>query len=305
MRTPSTLSAIDALVACELLATDDAARLRDAYALCERARNYRYLLTGASGDSLPTDGDEAAKLARMLGYVHRPQQTLREEYRRVTRRGPRGRRARLLWPRGLRPLMTWDGDDYQRRFDALAASGMDVHGEADFVMRFAPATVLDAGCGTGRVAVELARRGSTVVGVDTDPSMLATARARGSDVEWLLADLTDFDLGRSFDVVVMAGNVPLFTPAGTQAALVAGCARHVAGRGVFVAGFQLAAATRSWTTTRTAARPGSSSPTATRPGTGTSSPTRPAMRSPCTARVGRTRPDSNHPNPNRADKARR
>ena len=67
--------------------------------------------------------------------------------------------------------MTWDGDDYQRRFDALAASGMDVHGEAGFVMRFAPATVLDAGCGTGRVAVELARRGCTVVGVDADASM--------------------------------------------------------------------------------------------------------------------------------------
>ena len=53
------------------------------------------------------------------------------------------------------------------------------------------------------------------------------------------ADLTDFDLGRSFDVVVMAGNVPLFTPPGTHAALVAGCARHVARAGVLVAGFQL------------------------------------------------------------------
>ncbi len=58
-------------------------------------------------------------------------------------------------------------------------------------------------------------------------------------MEWLLADLTDFDLGRTFDVVVMAGNVPLFTPPGTQAALVAGCARHVAASGALVAGFQL------------------------------------------------------------------
>ena len=46
VRTPSTLSALDALVACELLAADDAERLREAYVLCERARNYRYLLTG-------------------------------------------------------------------------------------------------------------------------------------------------------------------------------------------------------------------------------------------------------------------
>ena len=37
----------------------------------------------------------------------------------------------------------------------------------------------------------------------------------------------------------MAGNVPLFTAEGTQAALVAGCARHLARAGRLVAGFQL------------------------------------------------------------------
>ena len=74
--------------------------------------------------------------------------------------------------------MTWDGAEYQRRFDELAASGVDVHGEATFVAAYGPATVLDAGCGTGRVAIELARRDIEVVGVDTDPSMLAEARAK-------------------------------------------------------------------------------------------------------------------------------
>jgi SAM-dependent methyltransferase len=131
--------------------------------------------------------------------------------------------------------MTWDGEDYQARFDRLAASGQDVHGEADFVMSFSPGTVLDAGCGTGRVAIELARRGVEVVGVDVDPSMLATARGLAPDLTWVDADLTEFDLGRTFDVVVLAGNVPLFTPAGTQAALAAACAKHVGG--VMVAGF--------------------------------------------------------------------
>ena len=37
----------------------------------------------------------------------------------------------------------------------------------------------------------------------------------------------------------MAGNVPLFTPPGTQAAVVAGCARHVGEDGRLIAGFQL------------------------------------------------------------------
>jgi SAM-dependent methyltransferase len=135
--------------------------------------------------------------------------------------------------------MAWDGDDYQKRFDDLAASGADVHGEADAVCRLEPSSVLDAGCGTGRVAIELSRRGVDVVGVDSDASMIATARRRAPELEWIESDLTTLDLDRTFDLVVMAGNVPLFTPGGTQAALVAGCARHLASGGLLLAGFQL------------------------------------------------------------------
>jgi SAM-dependent methyltransferase len=131
----------------------------------------------------------------------------------------------------------WDGDAYQARFDALAASGEDVHGEATFVEAYGPRTVLDAGCGSGRVAIELARRGIDVVGVDVDRSMLATAARLAPGLTWVESDLAALDLGRTFDVVVMAGNVPLFTAPGTHAALVAGCARHVGG--VLVSGFQL------------------------------------------------------------------
>jgi 2-polyprenyl-3-methyl-5-hydroxy-6-metoxy-1,4-benzoquinol methylase len=136
-------------------------------------------------------------------------------------------------------VTAWDGDEYQQRFDALAERGVDVHGEADFVATMAPASVLDAGCGTGRVAIELSRRGIEVVGVDADLSMIETARRRAPDVTWLHDDMTTVDLGRRFEVVVMAGNVPLFTPPGTERALVAGCARHVAPGGALVAGFQL------------------------------------------------------------------
>jgi ubiquinone/menaquinone biosynthesis C-methylase UbiE len=133
----------------------------------------------------------------------------------------------------------WRGDDYQARFDALAAGGVDVHGEATFVATLHPASVLDAGCGTGRVAIELARRGLEAVGVDADSSMIATARQRSPELEWFVADLTELELGRIFDVVVMAGKVPLFTRLGTQGALVAGCARHVNPGGALVCGFQL------------------------------------------------------------------
>jgi SAM-dependent methyltransferase len=133
----------------------------------------------------------------------------------------------------------WDGEQYQRRFDALAATGADVHGEADFVMGLEPASVLDAGCGTGRVARELSARGIAVVGVDADASMIAAARRRDPTLIWHVSDLATLALDDTFDVVLMAGNVPLFTPAGTQRAVVAGCARHVGPDGALVCGFQL------------------------------------------------------------------
>jgi len=141
----------------------------------------------------------------------------------------------------------FDGGEYQRRFDALAAGGMDVHGEATLVRALlptdGPATVLDAGCGTGRVAIELSRHGVRTLGVDADASMIAEARRRAPALEWIEADLTDLDaalpLRLRFAAVVLAGNVPLFTPPGTEDALVTACAARVAPDGVMVAGFQL------------------------------------------------------------------
>ncbi len=137
---------------------------------------------------------------------------------------------------------------YDERWEAMAAEGLDVHGEAGLVCRLAPrpATVLDAGCGTGRVALELACRGHDVTGVDLDASMLAVARAKSPappapSPAWVHADLVGVDLGRTFEVVVAAGNVMIFLAPGTEAAVVANLARHLAPGGVLVAGFQLEA----------------------------------------------------------------
>jgi SAM-dependent methyltransferase len=131
------------------------------------------------------------------------------------------------------------GDDYDATYERRAAAGEDVHGEADFAQSFAPQSVLDAGCGTGRVGRELARRGLDVAGVDIDPEMLATARRKSPDVGWHLADLSTVDLGRSFDVIVMAGNVMIFLAPGSEGTGVVNMARHLAPSGVLIAGFQI------------------------------------------------------------------
>ncbi len=148
-----------------------------------------------------------------------------------------------------------------------------------------PSSVLDAGCGTGRVAIELARRGIDVVGVDADESMIATARRLAPGLTWVIADLTHLSLDRRFDVVVMAGNVPNFTPPGTQSDLVAGCVAHLADHGSLVAGFQLDRGTRWPSTTSTAGKPGWSAPVAGRHGRESPSRSVTSMRSPSTGRL--------------------
>jgi SAM-dependent methyltransferase len=130
---------------------------------------------------------------------------------------------------------------YAERFAAAAAAGQDVHGEASFVHALleGPGRVLDAGCGTGRVAVRLAELGHDVVGVDLDERMLERARADAPGLTWVLADLAGLELGEQFDLVVAAGNViPLVAP-GTEAAVVAALARHLRPGGLLVAGFGL------------------------------------------------------------------
>ena len=121
----------------------------------------------------------------------------------------------------------------------MAAAGQSVHGEADFICALEPTSVLDAGCGTGRVAIELAARGIDVVGVDLDRQMLDQARAKAPRLAWIEADLSHVDVGRQFDVVAMPGNVMIFVHPGTEAAVVANMARLVGAGGALVAGFQL------------------------------------------------------------------
>ncbi len=133
------------------------------------------------------------------------------------------------------------GQDYDARWERLAATGADPHGEANFVAAFGPVSVLDAGCGTGRVAIELARQGIETVGVDLDAGFIERARAKAPELEWHVADLASFDLGRQFDLVLAAGNVMIFLAPDSEGAVLANVARHLLPSGRFVAGFQVRA----------------------------------------------------------------
>lgn len=68
--------------------------------------------------------------------------------------------------------MTWDAALYQQTFAFVPAMG---RGLLPLLDARPGERVLDLGCGTGELTVELARSGASVVGVDADPAMLARA----------------------------------------------------------------------------------------------------------------------------------
>jgi len=80
--------------------------------------------------------------------------------------------------------------------------------------------ILDVGAGTGRVTLDLARRGHEVVALDLDQAFLDVLRQRadseGVHVETVAADAGDFDLHRRDFAIVMAPmqTVQLLRPAG-------------------------------------------------------------------------------------------
>ncbi len=136
------------------------------------------------------------------------------------------------------------GEDYDAHWQVLADSGQNIHGEADLVeslLTRPDQTVLDAGCGTGRVAIELARRGHPVCGIDSDPRMLKTAQAKAPELPWLQADLAKLpaSVPAAFDMVLLAGNVMIFLEPGTEKQVLDALAGRLSPGGLLVAGFSL------------------------------------------------------------------
>jgi 2-polyprenyl-3-methyl-5-hydroxy-6-metoxy-1,4-benzoquinol methylase len=135
---------------------------------------------------------------------------------------------------------------YVERFRRLAADGADLVGEARLVDALVPpgARILDAGCGTGRIAAELHRRGHHAVGVDVDPVLLEACRQDHPGPVWLQSDLAELNLGpmgeaEPFDAAVMAGNVLTFVAAGTEPTVLSRVAAHLVPAGRLVVGFGL------------------------------------------------------------------
>ncbi len=118
--------------------------------------------------------------------------------------------------------------EWQKFFNAIAPgylkNGFTAHtrAECDFLVEELKLTpgcrILDVGCGVGRHAIELSRRGYRVTGLDSSAGMLAQARASAGsadvEVEWIEADATALALPEEFDaaVCICEGGFGLLNP---------------------------------------------------------------------------------------------
>lgn len=99
----------------------------------------------------------------------------------------------------------------------------ELAGEAD-------GPILDLGCGTGRVALHLTRRGHRVIGLDSNSMLLDVLSERGADlsVETVTGDARDFRLEEDFALVLAPMQlVQLFDTAAERRSCLIGVAAHL------------------------------------------------------------------------------
>ena len=130
---------------------------------------------------------------------------------------------------------------YAETYEATVA---DWPGEIDFYRRLSEEArgegraVLEVACGTGRVAIRLAREGFAVVGLDLSEAMLDVAREQSAgldNIHWVQGDMRSFELGEAFGLVIIPGHsFQNLLTAADQLACLESIRRHIAPGGLLV-----------------------------------------------------------------------
>ncbi len=93
---------------------------------------------------------------------------------------------------------SWDATLYDQSFGFIADFGA---GLLDLLAPVAGEHVIDLGCGIGQLTAGIAARGAEVVGVDANPEMIALARQKHPDLNFICASGEDFSLPEQADGV--------------------------------------------------------------------------------------------------------
>jgi len=127
-------------------------------------------------------------------------------------------------------------------YDLLHA---DLLEDVEFALALAEATggpILELGCGTGRILLELAKAGYEVTGMDSSEEMLAIARDKlaaeptsvRDRVSLQTQDITDFQLGQTFGLAILPYNTLMHLDPPSLAFCLGCVHRHLRGGGVLL-----------------------------------------------------------------------
>ncbi len=123
--------------------------------------------------------------------------------------------------------LIYDWKDYKTdvaRVESIVASHCTTGGTS----------LLDIGCGTGGHLLYL-QKSYSCVGIDKSLEMLEVAREKLPDIDLIEADMMDFDLGRTFDVVVsLFSTIGYATTPGDLEAVTGNIAKHLKEGGVAI-----------------------------------------------------------------------
>lgn len=92
----------------------------------------------------------------------------------------------------------WDAEKYAEDFQFVHKYGEDVLSLLNIKKGD---SVVDLGCGNGRLSVKLKEMGADVVGIDGSEEMLAIAEDNYNDINFLLADAVNFQLDKKADAI--------------------------------------------------------------------------------------------------------
>ena len=94
--------------------------------------------------------------------------------------------------------MKWDTEFYDRKHSFVTKYGEDVLALLDAKPG---ERILDVGCGSGHLTKQIADAGAEVIGIDSSPDMIATAKATYPSLKFLVADASGFSFDQPFDAI--------------------------------------------------------------------------------------------------------
>ncbi len=101
-------------------------------------------------------------------------------------------------------------DPFPRLYEAYTSDSLEDIPFWRSLAHLYPGPILELGCGTGRVLLDLAARGCDITGVDNNPGMLERAAAKSGQLDLspqlVEADLRDFCLERRFSLILVPCN---------------------------------------------------------------------------------------------------